>query len=150
MLGLASLGSVGPAANAALEQTAQQELASKSQMGRRKGGQRDNLNSFPSPCPVRPVQFFSPHLRSAALPWESVLGPGYLAPRPGVCSARGLMIVCPHEPNGEGDLSTPMEAEDYQEDGIANLWVVDRRACSVQNWQTNPFIPSTVPFTSTG
>ena len=61
-----------------------------------------------------------------------------------------LMIVCPHEPNGEGDLSTPMEAEDYQEDGIANLWVVDRWACSVQNWQTNPFIPSTVPFTSTG
>ena len=52
-----------------------------------------------------------------------------------------LMIVCPHEPNGEGDLSTPMEAEDYQEDGIANLWMVARWACSVQNWQTNPFIP---------
>ena len=52
-----------------------------------------------------------------------------------------LMIVCPHDPNGEGDLSMPMEVGDYQEDGIANLWVVDRWACSVQNWQTSLFIP---------
>ena len=53
-----------------------------------------------------------------------------------------LLIVCPHETNGEGEFDTPMKPEDYQEDGIANLWVVDRWACSVQNWQTNPFLPN--------
>ena len=52
-----------------------------------------------------------------------------------------MLIVCPLEPSGEGDLSMPFTAEDVQEGGLANLWVVDRWACSVQNWQTSPFLP---------
>lgn len=53
-----------------------------------------------------------------------------------------LLIVCPADSRGEGDFSTPLQPEDIQEDGIANLWVVDRWACSVENWQTSPFYPN--------
>ena len=52
-----------------------------------------------------------------------------------------LMIVCPLEPSGAGDLSMPFTADNVQAGGLANLWVVDRWACSVQNWQTSPFRP---------
>lgn len=53
----------------------------------------------------------------------------------------GLMILCHLDKTGEGDLSKPFTADDVQEGGLANLWVVDRWACSVQNWQTSPFVP---------
>ena len=53
----------------------------------------------------------------------------------------GLMIVCHTEASGEGKLDKPFTAEDVQEGGLANLWVVDRWAASVQNWQTSPFQP---------
>ena len=45
-----------------------------------------------------------------------------------------LLIVCP----ANGDFESPLKSDKVSEGGIANLWVVDRWACSVQNWQTDP------------
>ena len=53
----------------------------------------------------------------------------------------GLMIVCHTEASGEGKLDKPFTPDMVQEGGLANLWVVDRWAASVQNWQTSPFQP---------
>ena len=52
-----------------------------------------------------------------------------------------LMILCQLEASGEGDLDKPFTPDMVQEGGLANLWVVDRWACSVQNWQTSVFLP---------
>ena len=52
-----------------------------------------------------------------------------------------LLILCQMEASGDGDLSVPFSPDMVQEGGLANLWVVDRWACSVQNWQTSPFLP---------
>ena len=53
----------------------------------------------------------------------------------------GLMVLCPLEPSGDGDMDKPFTPDNVKEGGLANLWVVDRWACSVQNWQTSPFLP---------
>ena len=53
----------------------------------------------------------------------------------------GLMILCPLESSGDGDMDKPFTPDNVKEGGLANLWVVDRWACSVQNWQTSPFLP---------
>ena len=52
-----------------------------------------------------------------------------------------MLILCPHEPSGDGDMDKPFTPDNVKEGGLANLWVVDRWACSVQNWQTSPFLP---------
>ena len=41
----------------------------------------------------------------------------------------GLLILCPHEPSGDGDMDKPFTADNVKEGGLANLWVVDRWAC---------------------
>ena len=48
-----------------------------------------------------------------------------------------LMIVC----TKDGRFDEPLEPEDIGEGDIANLWVVDRWACSVETWVTDPTIP---------
>ena len=48
-----------------------------------------------------------------------------------------LLIVC----TDDDDYSQPFSPDDIDEGGISNLWVVDRWACSVQTWQTDPRYP---------
>ena len=43
-----------------------------------------------------------------------------------------LMILCQVEAGGEGELDKPFTPDNVQEGGLANLWVVDRWACSVR------------------
>lgn len=51
-----------------------------------------------------------------------------------------MLIVC--ESGGSTDAwSAPLEPDAVKEGGIANYWVVDRWACSVQTWRTDPTLP---------
>ena len=50
----------------------------------------------------------------------------------------GLMIICT---DNEGDFEKPLVPEEVQEGQIQNLWVVDRHAAWVKNWQTDPTKP---------
>ena len=45
-----------------------------------------------------------------------------------------LLIICTED----GDFESPLEPEDVEEGSITNLWVVDRWACSVETWVTDP------------
>lgn len=48
-----------------------------------------------------------------------------------------LMIVC----TTDGNFDAPLEPDDINEGDIANLLVVDRWACAVENWVTDPRVP---------
>ena len=48
-----------------------------------------------------------------------------------------LMIICTED----GDFEAPLLPEDVKEDSIKNLWVVDKWACSVETWVTDPTVP---------
>lgn len=55
-----------------------------------------------------------------------------------------LLIVCEKDDRDEADLKSwgePLDPEAIDADGIANFWVVDRWACSVLNWHTDPSKP---------
>ena len=48
-----------------------------------------------------------------------------------------LVVICP----SDGDFESELRPEDVVEGGIANLWVVDRWAASVESWRTDPTLP---------
>ena len=41
-------------------------------------------------------------------------------------------------PKGNASMLEPMDIEKIPEDGIANLWVIDKDSCSIHTWETDP------------
>ncbi len=51
----------------------------------------------------------------------------------------GMLIIVPK--GNINQLETPWEPHEIEEDGIANLWSVNRWACTVESWQGDPGQP---------